>query len=111
MTWTALALRRVAVRCTHDRCVELASACDDVVEVGHFTKPQQDAVPNLDAWVYKEPVVVFDIPAMELKHKGSIGEQPFVLRATMITAKAEELLIPAAGRFDIAYGDHGLHLS
>ena len=29
----------------------------------------------------------------------------------MITTKAEELLIPAAGRLDIAYGDHGLRLS
>ena len=29
----------------------------------------------------------------------------------MITAKAKELLIPAAGRLDVAYCDHGLRLS
>jgi hypothetical protein len=70
MTWTAtLALRRVAVRFAHDRGVELASACHNVVEVGHLAKPQQDAVPDLDFWAHKEPVVVFDSTVMELKHR------------------------------------------
>jgi hypothetical protein len=54
---------------------------------------------------------MFDISMMELKHESSAGEQPFVLWAAMVTVKAKELLIPAAGCFHVAYGDHGLGLS
>jgi hypothetical protein len=107
----ALTFRRVPVRCSHDRCVELAGSYNDVVEVSYLAKPQQDAGTDLDVCAHKEPVVVFDISVMELKHECSVGEQPFVLRAAMITTKAEELLIPAAGCFHVAYGDHGLGLS
>jgi hypothetical protein len=53
---------------------------------------------------------MFDISLMELKHESSVGEQPLVLRAAMITAKAEEVLIPVAGCFHVAYGDHDLGL-
>ena len=56
-------------------------------------------------------MVVFDISVMELQHQSSVGEQPFVLRSAMITAKTQELLVPAAGRFHVAYCDHGLGLS
>ena len=112
MTWTvALTFRRVSVRCPYDRCVELAGADNHIVEVRHLAKPQQDACTDLDIWAHEEPVVMFDVSLMKLKHESSIGEQPFVLRAPMITAKAEELLIPAAGCFHVAYGDHGLGLS
>jgi hypothetical protein len=111
MPWTiALTFRRVSVRCSYDRCVELVGACNDVVEFRHFAKPQQNASTHLEVWADEEPMVMFDISLMELKHESSVGEQPFVLRAAMITAKAEELLIPAAGCLHVAYGDHGLGL-
>jgi hypothetical protein len=112
MTWTvALAFRRVSVRCSHDRRIELAGAYNDIVEVSHLAKPQQDASTDLGVRAHEEPMVVFDLSLVELQHQCAVGEQPFVLRATMITAKTEELLIPAAGYFHIAYGDHRLGLS
>jgi hypothetical protein len=99
------------VRCSHDRCVELTGAYDDIVEVSNLAKPQQDASTDLGIGAHEEPVVMFDISMMELKHQSSIAEQSFVVRAAMVTVKAKELLIPAAGCFHVAYGDHGLGLS
>jgi hypothetical protein len=107
----ALALRRISVRCSHDRCVELARAYHDIVEVSHLAKPQQDARTDLDTWAHEESVVVFDISLMELQHQSSVAEQAFVRGSAMITAKTQEPLVPAAGRFHVAYGDHGLGLS
>ena len=97
MAWTvALAFRRVSVRRSHDRRLELFGARDDVVEVGHFAEPQQDAIADFDVWVHEEPVVVFDIAVMQLKDESAAGEQPLVLRASMITTETQQLLIPAA---------------
>ena len=111
MAWTdALALRRIAVGCSNDRRVQAAGASDDVVELGYFAKPQQDTIADFDVWTNEYPVVVFDIPTMELKDQSAVGKEPFVLRTTMITSKAEKMLIPAAGRFDVAHSDHGLRL-
>jgi hypothetical protein len=112
MAWTvALALRRIAVGCPHDRRAQLAGAYHDIVEVGHFAEPQQHTITDVNVWAREEPVVVFNISTMELKYQSSVSKEPFVLRPTMITAKAEKLLIPAAGRFNVAYRDHGLRLS
>ena len=107
----ALALRRVSVRRSHDCRVELSGAYHHIVEISHLAKPQQDASTDLDIWAHEKPMVVFDISVMELQHQSSVGEQAFVRRSAMITAKTQELLVPAAGRFHVAYGDHGLHLS
>jgi hypothetical protein len=88
MSWTvALAFRRISVRRSDDRRLELFGAYDDFIEVGHFTEPQQNAVTNFDIWVDEKPMVVFDIAMMKLKDEGAAGKQPLVLRATMITAE------------------------
>jgi hypothetical protein len=63
---------------------------------------------NLCVEVHEEPTVIFDTTMMELKDRSSVGEQPLVLGASMITAEAKQLLIPTAGLFDIAHGDHDL---
>jgi hypothetical protein len=99
------------VRRPHDRCVELLRTSYGLVEISHFAEPQQDAVTNLELWVDEDSMVVFDVSMVELKDQSVVGEQPFVIRATMITTEAEELLVPAAGCFDVAYGDHRLGLS
>jgi hypothetical protein len=112
MTWTvALALRRIAMGCPYDRRIQLAGASDDVVELRDFTKPQQDAIADCNVRAGEEPMMVFNISTMELKDQSPVSQKPFVLRPTMITAKAEELLIPAAGRLDVAYCEHRLRLS
>ena len=80
MAWTvALAFRRVSVRRSHNRCLELFGACDDFIEVGHLTEPQQDAITGFGFRVDEEPVVVFDIAVMQLEDERAAGEQPLVL--------------------------------
>jgi hypothetical protein len=112
MAWTvALAFRRIAVRRSYDRCVQLLGARYDFIEIGHFAEPQQDSIPNLEIWADEDSMVVFNIAMMELKDERLTREQPFVVWAAMITTQAKELLIPAARCLDIAYGDHGLRLS
>ena len=97
MAWTvALALRRVAVRRSHNRRIELFGAYDDLIEVGHLTEPQQDAVTDLEIGVREGTVVVFDVSMVELKDERAASEQPLVLGAPMITAETEQLLVPAA---------------
>ena len=107
----ALSFGRVAVRRLYDRCIELLGARYDVVEIGHFAEPQQDAITDLEIWIRKDSVVMFDLSLVELQDECVVGEQPLVVWASMITAEAKELLIPQARRFDVAYGDHGLGLS
>ena len=99
------------MRRLHDRRVELLRASYDFVEIGHFAEPQQDAVTDLEIWIDEDSVVMFDVSMVELKDESLLGEQPLVIRATMITTEAEELLVPAARCFDVAYGDHRLGLS
>ena len=83
----AFDLRRVAVRCSHDRCSELSGALNDVVEVGHLAEPQQNAVANLDIRSNEEPMVMFDAAMMKLKYKDAAGEEPLGLGTSMITAE------------------------
>jgi len=99
------------VRRPHDRRVELLRAPYDLVEIGHFAEPEQDAVTDLEIWIDEDSVVMFDVSMVELKDESLVAEQPLVIRATMITTEAEELLVPAARCFDVAYGDHRLGLS
>ena len=112
MTWTvAPTFRRVAVRRSHDGCLELVSAYHDLVKSGNFAKPQQDSIANLEIRAHEKAMVVLNLSLMELKDECFVGEQPFVLRTSMIATEAQELLVPEARRFHIAYRDHGLGLS
>ena len=67
MSWTvALAFGRVPVGRTHNRCVEMGGASDDIIEVGYFAEPEQHPVANLDIWTHEEAMVVLDVAVMEL---------------------------------------------
>ena len=106
----ALALWGIAVRRSYDLCVELLSAPHGAVEIGYFTEPEQHSVTNIKISAGEDPVVVLDVSMMELQHECVLGKQPLVLRTTMITTEAQQLLIPTARCFHVAYGDHGLRL-
>ena len=45
---------------------------------------------------------------VQLKDYISVGEQPLALGAAVVTAQAEQFLVPAAGGFHVPHGDHGL---
>jgi hypothetical protein len=55
-------------------------------------------------------VVVLGLPVVELKHECSVRQEAFVVWAAVVASQAEELLIPAAGCFDIAHSDQCLSL-
>ena len=80
MSWTvALAFRRISVRRSDNRRLELFGAYDDFIEVGHFTEPQQNAIADFGVWVDEKSMVVFDIAVMKLKDESATGKQPLVL--------------------------------
>jgi hypothetical protein len=84
------------VRRSHNRCLELFGAYHNLIEVGHLTEPQQDAVAGFGVRVDEESVVVFHIAVMQLQDECAASEQPLVLSAPMITAETEQLLVPPA---------------
>jgi hypothetical protein len=97
MSWAvALALRRVAVRCSHNRRLELFGARDNLIKARHFAKPQQHAITDVGILIDKESVVVFDIAVMKLQNQSAAGQQTLILRTSMITAETQQLLVPAA---------------
>lgn len=104
----ALAFGWVSMRCSQDGSAELSRACHYAVEVADVAEPQQNAVADCTVRVADQPVMVFDLAVVQLKHQDAIGEKPFVLRAAVVAVQTEQLLIPAAGRFDIADRDHCL---
>jgi hypothetical protein len=54
-------------------------------------------------------VVVLDVPAMQLEEEVPIGiDEPFVVRAAVIAAGAEEMLEPRARGLDIIDRDERL---
>ena len=55
-------------------------------------------------------VVVLGLAVVELEHEDAAGEQPFVVGTAVVALEAEEVLVPAAGRLDVAHRDHGLRL-
>jgi hypothetical protein len=69
-----------------------------------LSRRRRDA-PFDSIWVHKEPMVMFNVAMMELKHKRPLRQQPFVVPTYVITRETKELLITAARRLDVAYGD------
>src|SRR6266540_2697406 len=104
----ALAVGRVAVRWAYHGRVQLCDAGDDAVEVGHVTEPQQYAVPDRAVRVSHGTVMVLGPDVVQLQDEVPVGEQPLVLGAAVVAAQAEQLLVPTAGGFHVAYRDHGL---
>ena len=55
-------------------------------------------------------MVVLGLAVVELEHEDAAGEQPLVVGTAVVALEAEEALVPAAGRLDVAHRDHGLGL-
>jgi hypothetical protein len=53
-------------------------------------------------------MVMFHVPAMQLKDQPVTRDQSLILRAAMCTLTAEETLIPATARFDVAHAHERL---
>ena len=99
------------MRWQDDGGVESFRSFDRCVEIGDFTEPHENAVARLDVWITDASVVVFGLPFVELQYEHTVRQEPFVVRAPVITLEAEQLLVPIARRFDVAHREQrlGLH--
>lgn len=96
------------MRCQNHLGAQLTGAFDGGVEVVDF-EPQQDAVAvRMGLWITDPAVVVIDLPVMELHDQLTVGDETLVLRSAMVAVTAEQLLVPPATGFDVAYRDQRL---
>jgi hypothetical protein len=80
----------------------------DVVEVVDF-EPEQDAVAvGFVIAVGDGAVVVRCLETVELQDELIVEAEPFVVRAAVVAAQAEEPLVPAAAGLDVSDGDERL---
>src|SRR5262249_28915484 len=106
---TAVAGRRIAVLRQDDFRLEGGDAGQGSIEIVDL-KPQQHAVAiGLVVWIADGPVVMFDVKAVQLEDERAIvRDQALIFRTAVITAAAEETLVPAAAGFNVGDGDEGL---
>ena len=91
-----------------DLGLQLDGPRDGGVEVVHL-KPKKHAVAvGSHVRIRDPPMLVSDLPLVQLKHQLSVPNQPLVRRAAVIALEIQQALIPAAGRLDIADADEGL---
>ena len=91
-----------------DLHAHFGGAPHDLVEVVYL-EPQQNAVPIRHViTVADQPMMVFHLKAVQLKHKAAIRNQALIFPASMVAPAAQQTLIPPAAGFDIRYGNQGL---
>ena len=68
------------------------------------TSPNQTStpLPRAQVRVADRAVVVVGALVVELQHQLAVGEEPLVRRSAVVAGEAEQLLVPAAGRLDVA---------
>ena len=96
------------MRCQNHLGAQSTDAFDCGVEVVDF-EPQQDAVAvRVNLWITDPALVVIDLPIMKLHDQLTVGDETLVLRSTVVAVTAEQLLVPPATGFDVAYSDQRL---
>lgn len=103
-----VAVRRVAVAGENDLGLESRDPARNLIKVVDL-KPEQDTVAigpvsRITDWI----VVVSDAKTMQLEDEHAIGNQPLILGSTVRALAAEEVLVPAAARFDIGHRNERL---
>ena len=88
--------------------LQLLGARNRCVKVLQF-KPQENAISigpkvGISDWA----VLVLDIPIVQLKDQGSLGDQPLIVRSAVRALATQEVLIPAAACLDIVHANEGL---
>ena len=96
------------MRCQNHLGAQFAGPFDGGVKVVDF-EPQQDAVAaRAGVRVTNRAVVVIHSPVVELHDQLTVGDETLVLRSTVVAVTAEQLLVPPATGFDVAYRDQRL---
>ena len=93
-----------------DFSLQVLSAGDGRVEVVEF-KPQEHAISVWrDVWISDTPMMMLHIPSVQLKDQPVTRDQPLILLAAMRTLAAEQTLIPATARLDVAHANERLEM-
>ena len=71
-------------------------------------KPEEHAVPMGQLRIADPAMMMLHIPIVQLKDQSAIRHESFMMRIAMVTLTAQELLIPAAARRNIAHANKGL---
>ncbi len=91
-----------------DLSLQVLSAGQSCVEVVEF-KPQEHAISvGRDVWISDATVMMLHIPSVQLKNQPAVRDEPLILPAAMRTLAAQETLIPATARLNIAHTNQGL---
>jgi hypothetical protein len=107
---------RISVHIEHDGRLELARTRDCRVEVVDL-EPQEHAIADGARGVAHRPVVVIDVPRVQLQDETVRAPlarvelripEPLVLRSSVTADAAEESLVPAARYLNVAAVDEGL---
>src|SRR5688572_11602890 len=108
MVRTAIAVRWIAMAWQDDLSLQFFSACHGRIEVVEF-KPQEHAISvGRDVWISDTPMMMLHIPSVQLEDQPVTQDQPLIIPAAMRTLTAEQALIPATARLNIAHANKGL---
>jgi len=77
------------------------------VEISDF-KPQKHTVPMRQVGVANRPVMILQIPSVQLKDQLSVRDQAPILGAAVIVLAAKQTLIPAAARLHVTHANEWL---
>ena len=91
-----------------DLSLQVFSACNSRVEVVEF-KPQEHAISvGPEVGIADATMMMLHLPSVQLKDQPVVRNEPLILRAAMRTLAAEEALIPATARLNVAHAEKGL---
>jgi hypothetical protein len=77
------------------------------IEVLHF-EPQQHTIPMNQFRIPYWPVMMLNLPAVQLHEQLAIRHQLLVMASAVAAFASQKTLVPATARFDISHTDEGL---
>jgi hypothetical protein len=81
-------------------CLEFLGAAQGGVKVFHF-EPQQHAISMGQFWVADAPVMMSNVPVVQLHQQLTIRNQLFVMASAVAALAPEQTLVPATARFNV----------
>ena len=88
----------------HHLCTQFPGTLQRGVKVLHF-KPQQDSISMRQSRISDPPMMMFNVPIVQLEDQLIIGNQLFIMASSMAALAAQQTLVPETARFDIPNRD------
>lgn len=110
MVRAAIARRWIAVAGQDDLDSHSGGARHRRVEIINL-KPQEHAVPvRLESWVADWAMMMLDMPIVQLEDQLPARDQSLIIWSAVRALAAEQLLIPATARLDVAHANEWLRM-